>query len=81
MKYTIITNKGNEGYAKRQTYGDAMLCCYQIITDGSAFYAAAQDEEGNIVFELNAKDVFKNIIRNNNHKKLGIVCCMTKKEN
>jgi hypothetical protein len=51
QKFTIITENGDEGYAKRP-YDHAILCCNQIIEKGKASYAAAVDDNGNVVYEL-----------------------------
>ena len=78
--FTIISDNGAEHY-DAETYGEAMLYCYQVVARGMRFSTKVIDNNnGDIVFELDAKTIFKDIIRNNDHKKLGVVCCVTKKE-
>lgn len=55
QKFTIITDKGDEGYAKRP-YDHAVLCCHQIIEEGKASYASVVDGDGNVVYEVTANN-------------------------
>ena len=78
--YTIISDNGVENY-NAQTYSEAMLYCYQLVVSGMSFSTKILDcYDGEVVFELDAKKVLKNIVRKNDHKKLGLVCCVTKRE-
>lgn len=75
-KFTIITDKGDVGYAKRP-YDHAVLVCQQIVEEGESPYAAAINDNGDKVYEFTTADMFmmklpnriRNIMSHNGYTK------------